>query len=338
MATGLDAAVNPRTVRSRIPVAWMVRRCGSALLVLFGVTLLTFFVLERLPGSAASQMLGPEATPEEVAAFEQRLGLDTPVAERYLRWLGAAAVGDLGQSVASRQQVAAVIKERAPVSIQLVLGAVLTSLLIAVPAALVSARHPDRIADRAILAASMAGLSVPGYVLALVLVLTFSVGLGLLPAIGYTSPGTSIVANVRGMLLPSLAIALPLSGLYTRVLRADLLQRMNQEEYVTLAVAKGAGPWRVILNHLLRNSAGGLVTLVTLNLGLLLGSTVVIEQIFALPGLGQLLLQAVTIRDAPMVQGIVLLLGTSVVLATLAGDLLCSLLDPRATQGSRPDG
>ncbi len=314
---------------------WIAGRLLNTIPVLLGVTLLTFFLLERLPGSAARQMLGPEATPAQVAALEKRLGLDRPATERYGHWVGAAVTGDLGQSMASRQSVAALLRERFAVTLQLVFCAIFLSLMVALPAAILAARYPDSLADRAMLTTSMAGLSVPGYVLALVLVLAFCVHLGWLPAIGYAPPADGLADNLRSLALPSLAIALPLAGLYLRVLRADLLQKLTQEEYVTAAIAKGAGPWRVILHHALRNSAVGVVTLVSLNLGVLLGGTVVIEQIFALPGLGQLLLQSVTIRDAPVMQGVVLVLGLSIVAANLACDLLCGWLDPRSVHGSQ---
>jgi peptide/nickel transport system permease protein len=174
-------------------------------------------------------------------------------------------------------------------------------------------------------------------VLALLLVFVFSVQLGVLPAIGYVAPGINPLLTLKTLLLPALAMAFPLAGMYARMLRADLLGKLAQEEYIAMAIANGAGPWRVILRHALRNSASGFVTLATMNLGLLIGGTMVIEQLFALPGVGRLFLQAVTTRDAPVVQGVVLLLGVSVVGATILSDILCWRIDPRTAHARRPD-
>lgn len=314
---------------------WIVRRLAAAVPVLFGVSLVTFFLLDSLPGSAARQLLGADATPEQVRALEEDLGLDSPVAERYARWISRAVVGDLGQSIASSQKVAALLLERLPVTLQLVVFALIMALAIALPCAVLAARYPDQFADRVILASSMLFLSVPTYVFALLLVFVFAVHLGLLPAIGYVSPSVSFLMAFKTLLLPALAIALPLAGLYTRVLRADLLRKMAQEDYVAMAIANGAGPWRVIFRHALRNSASNLVTLVALNLGVLIGGTVVIEQVFALPGMGRLLLQAVNGRDAPVVQGVVLTLSVSIVLATVIADIICRIIDPRTANESR---
>jgi peptide/nickel transport system permease protein len=313
---------------------WIVRRLAASLPILFGVSLVTYFLLDCLPGSAARQLLGADATPDQVTAFEKDLGLDAPVTERYARWISGAFIGDLGRSIASSQKVSALLLERVPVTLQLVVLALALALVIALPCGVIAARYPDQLADRAILASSMLFLSAPTYVFALLLVFVFSVHLGVLPAIGYVSPGVSVLMALRTLLLPALAIALPLAGLYMRVLRADLLRKVAQEDYVAMAIANGAGPWRVIFRHALRNSASGLVTLVALNLGVLIGGTVVIEQLFALPGVGRLLLQAVNSRDSPVVQGIVLTLGVSIVLATIISDVLCRIIDPRTADDS----
>lgn len=321
-------------MRSKQDLKWMVRRLLAAVPIVFCVSLVTFFVLDKLPGSAARQLLGLDASQEQVEALEKDLGLDAPVAERYLEWTSRAFAGDLGRSLASGQEVSSLLRERVPVTMQLVLFTLALSLLIAIPAALVAARYPDQMIDRLVMTFSMVCLSAPSYVLALVLVFFFSVKLGLLPAIGYAPPSVSVSMTLKTLLLPALAIALPQSGMYARMLRADILEKLASEEYVAMAIANGSGPWRVILRQAFRNSASGFVTLAALNLGLLVGGTVVIEQVFALPGLGRLFLQAVTARDAPVVQGVVLLLSLSVVFTTILSDILCRIIDPRVADGN----
>jgi peptide/nickel transport system permease protein len=297
--------------------------------VFLGVTLLTFTILDLLPGNAATQLLGIEATPEQVAQLEEELNLNQPAPQRYGAWLGDVVRGDLGKSLASRQPVAALLAERVPVTLELVVYAFVLSLGVAVPAALAAARLPNRFVDRVTLVLSMVGLSAASYVLALVLVLVFAVQLAWFPSIGFTSFGEDPVRNLHSLTLPALAMAIPLMCFYTRFLRGDLLDQVNGADYVLTARAKGIGPWRILIGHAFRNSVFGLLTTVGLNFGTLIGSTVIVEQIFALPGLGQLLLQGINTRDVPVVQAAVLLLTVVTVLANLAVDLLYTVLDPR---------
>ena len=306
----------------------IVRRLLSAVPVLFGVTLLTFFIVNLMPGNAAQHLLGAEATAEQVAQLEAQLHLDRPVWERYTRWLGDTLVGDLGKSL-SGQQVGDLVAERLPVTLGLVGYAFVLALGFAVPVALLAAHGPNRFVDRLSMVLSMIGLSVANYVLALLLVLVFAVNLAILPAIGFVPLSESVSGNIRSLTLPALAIAFPLFGFYTRFLRGDLLEQMYREDYVVTASAKGLSPWKVLVRHAFRNSLFGLLTLVGLNFGTIVGGTVVIEQIFALPGIGQLLLQAINTRDVVMVQAVVLLLAVITVLANLLVDLLYAVLDPR---------
>lgn len=305
------------------------QRLLAALGTLFGVSLLTFFVLDALPGSAARQLAGADATPEQVERLARSLHLDRPATERYRAWLGGALRGDLGVSIASGQPVASLLSERLPVTFELVALAFALALLVAIPTALLAARKPDGWFDRLSGALGMAGLATAGYVLAIVLVLLFAVELPIFPAIGYVPPSAGIAANLRSLTLPAITLALPLAALYLRFLRGDLLEQLHSEEYVVTAIAKGLGPWPVLLRHVLPNSLLGLLTIVGLHVGSLVGGTLVVERIFALPGVGQLLLQAVTLRDGVVVQAIVLLLATTTVLANVAVDLLCMALDPR---------
>jgi peptide/nickel transport system permease protein len=311
----------------------VARRVLAAIPVLWGVTLLTFIVMNSLPGDAGQELLGANATPAEVHQLDLKLGLTKPFLTRYGDWLHGAVTGNLGISLSSGQHVRSILTQDLPVTFELIAYAFLLSVILAVPLALVSARRPNGIADRLTMLVSMAGLSVANYVLALVLVYVFAVKLAILPAIGFVPISQGFGANIRSLTLPAVSIAFPLLCFYTRLLRADLLEQVNGEDYVVTATAKGIGPWRVLVRHALRNSLIGLLTIVALNLGTLLGATVIIEQIFSLPGIGQELLQAISNRDVPVVEGIVLVFAVVVVLANLVADILYSVIDPRIRYG-----
>jgi peptide/nickel transport system permease protein len=312
---------------------FIVRRLLMAIPVLLGVTFVSFVVMNSLPGDAAQELLGAQATPSEIHQLEIKLGLDKPFLTRYWDWLHEAVIGHLGHSLSSGQGVGSILGADLPVTFELVAFALLISLVLAVPLALLSARKPNGIADRLTMVFSMAGLSVAPYVLALVLVYVFAVKLNVLPAIGWVPPGQSFGQNIRYLILPSVSIGLGLLCFYTRLLRADLLEQMQGEDYVVTARAKGVRPWRVLTRHALRNSLFGLITVVALNLGTLLGATVVIEDIFGIPGIGHELLQAIDNRDIPVIEGIVFVFAVIVVVANLAADVLYSVLDPRIRYG-----
>jgi peptide/nickel transport system permease protein len=305
------------------------KRLLASIPVLWGVSLVTFVVMNVLPGDAASQLLGPNATAQQVTEFRVKLGLDHPLVQRYLDWLGNVVTGNLGRSFASDQSVSGILGERLGVTFELIFCALFVSLIFTVPVALLSARRPNGIVDRLSMAVSMVGLSVANYVLALVLVWVFAVKLAVLPAIGYISIGDGIGQNLKSLTLPAVSIGFPLFCFYTRLLRADVLEQMQSEDYVVTARAKGIGPWRVLIRHALPNSLFGLLTIVGLNLGTLIGATVIIESIFSLPGIGQALLQAINNRDILVVEAVVLVLAVVVVLSNLVTDLLYAVLDPR---------
>lgn len=311
-----------------------VRRLVIAIPVLWGVTALTFAVISVLPGNAAQQLLGAQATPQQVHQLEQQLGLQKPPLQRYGEWLGGVVTGNLGKSIANGQPVTTIIGQRLPVTLELVLFAIGVSLVLTVPVALLAAHRPGGLADRFSMAVSMLGLSMANYVLALLLVLVFAVRLPFFPAIGFVPLGDNVLGNLRSLTLPAVAIGFPLFCFYTRLLRADLVDQM-QEDYVVTARAKGVSPWRVLVRHALRNSLFGLLTIVGVNLGTLIGATVIIEQIFGLPGLGQQFIQAINVRDVTVIEGVVLVLATAVVLANLLTDVLYAALDPRIRYGQR---
>ncbi len=310
-------------------------RLLAALPVLVGISLLTFCMLNLLPGNAALSLLGADATPQQVAQLELELRLDRPASERYLEWMGQVLTGDLGRSIASGQPVSELIAERLPVTLELVACALLLSISFAVAIALLAAGQPNGLLDRVAAAISMIGLSVPSYVLAPILILLFAVNLGVFGSIGFTRVDEGLLSNLASMTLPAVALACPFFGLYARFLRGDLLEQLEGESYIVTARAKGLSHRQVVLRHALRNSLFGLTTVVGLNLGAFVGGTVIVEQIFALPGIGQLLLQAVNTRDGVVVQSIVLLMAVVTLAATLCVDLAYTLLDPRVRYGSR---
>jgi peptide/nickel transport system permease protein len=309
-------------------------RLLTAVPILLGVSVLMFILLNLIPGSAAVQLLGPEATPQQIAQLEAEMGLNRPPVVRYVDWLSHAVRGDLGRSLVSRQPIADVLPTRLAVTGELVGLAFVISLAVAVPLALLAARRPNRLLDRVSMVVSTAGLSVANYVLALLLVLLFAVKLSWFPAIGYVPVSESVSGNLHAMALPAFAMAFPLLCFYTRFLRSDLVDQMQGEDYVMTARAKGLGPWQVLLRHAFRNSSFGLITIVGLNISGLIGATVIIESIFSLPGIGQYLLQGILTRDYIVVQAIVLVFAIITVLANLMADVLYAVLDPRIRYGN----
>ncbi len=304
------------------------RRLLIAVPVLWGVTFLTFIVLNALPGDAASALLGANATPQEVRALSIKLHLNEPFFIRYGHWLGGALHGDLGTSLYYNQSVTSILAQRLPVTIELVVYALIITIVISVPLAVFSARRPRGVVDRISMALAMGSLSVAPYVLALLLALVFAVDLRWFPALAQGTGG-----DIRDLTLPAITIAIPLIGFYTRFLRADLLEQMQSEDYTVTALAKGLSRWQVLIRHALRNSFIGLITVIGLNLATLIGTTVIVEQIFGVSGVGFQLLRAINNRDVPLVEGIVLIFAAIVVLANLGTDLLYDVLDPRIRHG-----
>jgi peptide/nickel transport system permease protein len=309
------------------------KRLLMAVPIVIGVSILTFLVLSLIPGNAAQLILGPTATQAQIHALDHQMGLDQPAVTRYLNWLTGSVRGDLGRSLVSGQPVAGEIGSRLRVSFELAGLAFVLSLVAAIPVALLAARRPNRLLDRISMFVSISGLSVANYVFALVLVLVFAVALPLFPAIGFVPVSQGLLANLHSLTLPVLALAFPLFCFYTRFLRGDLVEQMRREDYIVTARAKGIGPWQVLLRHAFRNSSFGLLTVVGLNLGTLIGSTVIIEQIFSLPGIGALLLQGINTRDYVVVQDCVVVFAIIAVLANLVTDLLYAVLDPRIRYG-----
>ncbi|MBV9382415.1 MAG: ABC transporter permease [Streptosporangiaceae bacterium] len=305
------------------------RRLLAVIPVLWGVTFLTFIVMNMLPGDAAQELLGANATPAEVHQLEIQLHLNEPFWVRYGNWFGGLLKGDLGTSLSGGQPVTTILGQRLPVTAELLLYAFVASVVFAVGLAVLAARRPNGIGDRISMAVSMMGLCIAPYVLAPVLVYLFAIKVGWFPAIGYTPLTQNPVENIKSLTLPAASIGFPLFAVYTRLLRADIVEQMQREDYIVTARAKGVPPWRILIRHALRNSLFGLITLVGLNFGTLIGAVAIIEPIFSLPGVGAILIESINNRDLPVVEGIVVIFAVITVAANLLADLLYVALDPR---------
>lgn len=306
----------------------VVMRIGRSLLVVLLVTLAVVVLMSLAPGSVAQVILGEAATPDAVAELNAKLGLDQPLWSQYLSWLGDAVRGDLGESPVTSQPVTEAIIERLPVTLQLAVMALAISLVVAVLLAIASAARPGSPLDRAINVVSSVFLSVPAFIAGPVLIYFLALKLGWFPVTGWSRISDGIGENLLGALLPAIAIALTEIASFHRLLRADLIGTLR-EDFVGAARAKGMSATYVMLRHALRPSSFSLITLAGINLGRLIGGTVIVESLFSLPGLGQLLASSIISRDVVTVQGVVTFIAVVYVGINTAVDLSYRLIDPR---------
>ncbi|MEY9108455.1 peptide/nickel transport system permease protein [Bradyrhizobium yuanmingense] len=311
---------------------FVARRLLAMLPVLLAVSLLTFLIASLLPGDLALVILGDQATPENVAALRRDMGLDQPLWWRYLSWLGHVVQGDLGRSFRTGQTVLQAVAERIPVSLQLMLMAEFIGLLIGVPVAIACAARAGGAFDRFMTGSAFAMLSMPSFLTAILLIYLFAVELRWLPATGYVPFTEAPLANLRFFVLPALTLALAEWPGIMRVLRSDMIATL-QEDYIALAKAKGLKPSRILFVHALKPSSLTLVTVTGINIGRLLGGTLIVETIFALPGIGRLLVGAIYTRDLVILQGVVLLVACGFVIVNFIVDMLYAVLDPRIRHG-----
>lgn len=300
--------------------------------IVFAATALTFAVTEILPGDAAVAILGDTATEADIKALRTELGLERPLVVRYGDWLGHALMGDLGRSYRTRESIAVMIGQRLPVTLELIVLTQLIALALAVPAGIIAAYRNRSAVDHALGSVSIGLLSTPAFVIGIGLIYTLSVALGWFPASGYVRPTDSILGNLHGMILPALTLALAEFPVYMRLLRADMIATL-QQDFILVARAKGLGVRDILIGHALRPSSLSLVTVIGINLGRLVGGAVIIETLFAIPGIGQMLVNAVYQHDHFAIQGVVLIIATGFVLINLAVDLAYALLDPRVRHG-----
>jgi peptide/nickel transport system permease protein len=312
----------------------IARRFLQLIPIVWGVTLIGFIILNVLPGNVVYAILGNEANTQSIAVLTKQLGLNHPLVYRYWLWLDAAVHGNLGHSLLSSQSVTTIISQRAPVSFELGAFAIILALLFAVPCATIAARRPGGIFDRVTTTLSIISISVPNFVFALLLILVFAVKFHVLNAIGFTPLSEGFWPNIKSLILPAISVAIFPAAIYLRVLRGDMMRHFLNEHYVETARAKGLSEWRILLLHVLPNAAFGLFTVVALNIGTVVGGAVVIEEVFAIPGMGQTLVQGIFNRDAPVVQGVVVCLAIAVVAANLLADVLYIVVDPRLRHGN----
>jgi len=298
------------------------------ILVILAVTAITFLMVNILPGDVSYLIGGESATTEDIQDIRRDLGLDRHIAVRYVEWLGRMLGGDLGESYLSGEPVFSAILNRLPVTIELLVISQLLALLLALPAGIFSAYRSNGFTDRLINTAGFATISIPSFVMALVAIYLFSIQLRWLPATGYTPFWEDPGANLKSFVLPALSIALIEWVVLMRVLRSDMISTLKQD-YILMARAKGLPPWKILLRHALRPSSLTLVTVFGLQVGRLLGEAVIIETIFALPGIGRLLITAIYARDYLMVQGCALLITIGYVSINTAVDMVYGIIDPR---------
>ena len=308
---------------------WLVRRAGGAVIVWLLISCLAFSLSTLAPGDPAQIMLlrrtGDAPSEAEVVELRHRLGLDRPFAERYVTWLSRTTRGDFGESYRTGQPVLTELRTRFPATLALAVTALLVGLLIAVPLAAASAASRGTSLDHVARGLALVGVSMPSYWLAYVLMLVFAVMLGVLPVSGS--------GGLRHLVLPSLTLALGSAASVTRMLRANLLDELGSD-YVRTARAKGLPGLRVLMRHALRNALNPLVTVSALRFGRLLGEAVIVETVFAWPGIGRWMVESIYDRDYPAIQGFVLYIATVFIIINVLVDLSYRLMDPRVRFGS----
>lgn len=308
---------------------YLVRRALALLPVFFLMTIIVFLMIRLVPGDPIDVMYGTEGMDDaRRAVLERDLGLDQPIVIQYMRWLGRAAVGDLGRSYRAQMPVFDLILQRLPATLFLSLGALIFSVVIAIPLGIVAAVKRNTWADMAAMIFAILGISLPQFWSGIMLVLIFAVGLRWLPSIGYVSPSEDLGEFFKHLMLPAITLGWSLAGSTTRLTRNSLLDELGAD-YIRTARGKGLRERTVLWAHALRNALIPTVTMVGLQLAFLVGGAVVVEVVFALPGIGMLMVDSIFARDYPVVQGVILTIAVLVVIVNLAIDVLYTLIDPR---------
>lgn len=308
---------------------YLVKRLLVAIPTLLLAAMLVFAIVHLIPGNPAELLLGDTATPAEIAALSAEMGLDRPIYVQFGYWLTDALHGDLGESIFFRQPVTAVIADGAETSILLALMTLTWIIFLGIPIGVLAAAKHGSVVDQACSGVAMLGASIPTFWLGLYLILIFAVGLGWLPSSGYPSIfEEGGLANLRYLLLPSLALAAPNAALIIRLTRSSMVDVLH-EDHVRTARAKGLHPGVVLYRHVLRNALIGIISALGITFATLISEAVVTETVFALPGIGRLVVQSVLRRDYPVIQGVILTVVVIYILINLAVDIIAALLDPR---------
>jgi peptide/nickel transport system permease protein len=307
---------------------FLLRRVLTLLATLVGASLIIFLVLDALPGNAAQTLMGADASPEAVQALTVKLGLDQPLATRYLHWMSGMAVGDLGNSYAYGTPVAGLIVERLALTVPLAIMSMLITVVLALAAGIYTAANHNRLGDVSVMALTQVGIALPNFWFAILLILLFSVKLQWLSAGGFAGWNDGVWAGLRSLLLPAISLAVVQAAILARVTRSAVLEVLR-EDFVRTARAKGLSRRAVLWQHVLRNAMIPVMTVMGLQFANLLAGTIVIENVFYLPGLGRLIFQSIANRDLIVVRNCVMLLAAMVVVVNFLVDVLYALIDPR---------
>jgi peptide/nickel transport system permease protein len=316
---------------------FLVRRALISALTLLLISLIVFAGVRMIPGDPARVLAGTDADAAGLQEIRDKYGLDDPVPVQYLRWLALALRGDLGESIRTRQPVAATVAIKLPITIELACLSLLVALALALPAGIVAAVRRNTVWDVAASAVSLCGVSIPNFWLGIMLILLVSVRLGWLPASGFIPLGEDPLGNLRRMVMPAFVLGSGLAAVLMRQTRNAMIEVLSQD-YIRTARAKGLAQPAVVVRHALRNGLIPVVTILGLQMGALMGGAVVTEQIFVLPGFGRLIVEAVFTRDYPLVQGVVLITASSYVLINLLVDVSYTILNPRIRIRGAADG
>jgi peptide/nickel transport system permease protein len=311
-----------------VTLSFLIRRVLTALITLVLSSAMVFAALLIVPGDPVQLILGLNYEPAQYAILKTQLGLDKPPLERYVAWWGGLLRGDMGKSLSLNTSVTDLVLTRLPVTLPLVILSSVLSLVIAIPAGIFAARRKGTVFDLVTVTLTQTGLAIPSFWLGLMLILLFAVALNWLPANGWTAWSEDPARAARSLVLPVLTLALGQAAGLVRMVRGSVLETMNQD-YVRTARSKGLFEGTVMRRHILRNAAINILTLVGIQFGQLLAGGIVVETVFAIPGLGKLGLDGVRSTDFPLVQGVVFVIATIIVLVNLAVDLLYGALDPR---------
>jgi peptide/nickel transport system permease protein len=307
---------------------YLLRRVLAVIPVMLVVATVAFVLIHLAPGDPASVIAGPYAAPEDVDKLRHQLGLDEPLPLQLGRWYGRLLVGDLGNSIFLRRPVLEAVFERLEPTLLLTTYATLIAVLIGVPAGVVSARFHNSAVDQSFMGLALIGLSIPNFLLGLLMILVFGVWLGWLPVAGYVSLDAGLWLNVRSLIMPSVSLGLVQSALIARITRSSMLDVLR-EQYILAGRAKGLNEQTVVYKHALKNAIIPTLTVIGITFAILIGGAVVIETVFNIPGLGRLIISAVLRRDYPVVQGVVLLIAVAYTVVNLLVDLAYLVLDPR---------
>lgn len=303
-------------------------RFAQAVPVMFLVAVLTFFLMHLLPGDPAVIIAGDQASPEAIERVRRQLGLDRPVLEQLVLWIAHLAQGDFGTSLILNQSVVSAVIERLPITLSLAAVSFAITVPVGILLGVVAACFRDTWFDSGVMAVALIGVSLPNFWVAILSVILFSVTLGWLPSAGYVPIDRGLWPWLAALIQPAVVLALFQIGFLARMTRSEMLEVLDQD-YIRTARAKGVAEWRTISKHAFRNTLVSVITVSGYILSLLIGGSVIVEQVFALPGIGRLLVQAIMARDYPLVQGTMLMLGFAFVFINVMIDLIYTAVDPR---------